>query len=76
MAAVGEALLMDPLTTDDAAAILSKAGAKRIALKQKAFGKLMGLLAFFEHRGTGHVWRIRGHAWKQNFEKDVERELA
>ena len=67
---------MDPLTTEDAAAILEKAGARRIKLKQKAFGKFMGLLAYFEHKDIGHVWRIRSHAWKQNFEKDVERELA
>lgn len=67
---------MDPLTTEGAAAILTQAGARRVTLKQKAAGRFREILAYFEHRGTGHVWRVRGDGYVQNFQRDVERELA
>ena len=67
---------MDRLTTERATIILNKAGAQSVKLRTRGFGRFMEMLAFFVHRGIGHVWRIRGDGYVQNFERDVKRELA
>ena len=67
---------MDRLTAPIVEAALKRAGASKVFLREKPLGRVAGLFAFFVYRDVAQVWRIRGDGSVQNFEKDVERELA
>lgn len=67
---------MDRLSELIAVSVLHKAGAREIYTTRKGFGRQLMVLAWFTFNGIGHVWKIRGDAYKQNFEADVERELG
>jgi hypothetical protein len=63
---------MERLSDLAALSILNKAGARRVNIERKR----RDILAWFTFAGIGHVWRIRSDAFKDNFERDVARELG
>lgn len=69
---------MDRLSELIAVSVLHKAGARNIFTQSRAtgIGRHADTLAFFSFAGINRVWRIRGDAYKQNFERDVARELG
>ena len=61
------------LTPAEAAAVLRRAGARRVSVLDRRF---RGLFAYFEFAGLVQIWRLRADARIENFARDVARELG